>query len=42
MSYRLQEDHPIMSFDLCKNGRYAVLNISGQVRIEMIVDVLIN
>ncbi|RDD37740.1 WD repeat-containing protein 26 [Trichoplax sp. H2] len=26
----LQEDHPIMSFDQCKSGRYVVLNMSGQ------------
>lgn len=31
-----------MSFDLCKNGRYAVLNISGQVRIKIKICDLIN
>jgi hypothetical protein len=29
--YRVQEDHPIMSFTISKNGRLALLNVATQV-----------
>lgn len=29
--YRVQEDHPIMSFTVSKNGRLALLNVATQV-----------
>lgn len=29
--FRIQEDHPIMSFTLSKCGHYALLNIANQV-----------
>lgn len=29
--YRVQEDHPIMSFTISKTGRLALLNVATQV-----------
>lgn len=29
--FRVQEDHPIMSFTISKNGRLALLNVATQV-----------
>ena len=30
--YRIQEDHPIMSFSVSDDGRHALLNVASQVR----------
>ncbi len=34
VSHRVQEDHPIMSFTVSKNGRLALLNVATQVRMK--------
>ena len=31
LSYRIQEDHSIMSFSVSDDGRHALLNIASQV-----------
>lgn len=38
VSYRVQEDHPIMSFTVSKNGRLALLNVATQVSMKTRLD----
>lgn len=36
LSCRVQEDHPIMSFTVSKNGRLALLNVATQVSCSLL------
>jgi hypothetical protein len=37
ISFRIHEDHPIMSFTVSKDGRLALLNIATQVNINEVL-----
>ena len=38
--FRVQEDHPIMSFTVSRNGRLALLNVATQVSILLLSHIM--